>query len=366
MSLFQDFSIGFYKMNFVFRCDGNSEIGMGHVMRCISLGKVMKKHGCNIVWVMQNCPDVVEIVNRAGFQVSTIDSVKDENHGGLALRDTQLTLDIAENAGANVVVVDHYEATTEYLEKVRYSGIKLAVIGLGRDYNRDLTSAHWFLNQNLGASNLHYKIRGDCVSLLGPTYALLREQFLLARTELTNSFSSTDHRVLVTLGGSDMTDKYLMILRAISILHRNLDVRLIVGGGGHAKEIISQAGVKLAHNIQIYDNVSDMAGHMIWADVSINAGGSTCWELCCLGVPMIILIVSDDQVLTAQELDDRGYAKSFGNLSASSIDSDLAEALEELLHDSQQRAKMSSRSQGLVDGFGASRVSKSLISLCDS
>ena len=105
---------------------------------------------------------------------------------------------------------------------------------------------------------------------------------------------------------------------------------------------------------------------MIWADVSINAGGSTCWELCCLGVPMIILIASDDQVLTAQELDDKGYAKSVGNLCASSIDADLAEALEELLYDPQQRAKMSSRSQDLVDGFGASRVSKSLISLCDS
>jgi len=352
-------------MNFIFRCDGNSEIGMGHVMRCISLGKVMKKQGCNIVWVMQNCPDVVQIVDNAGFQVNTIDCLKDENHGGLDLRDTELTLDIAGNEGANVVVVDHYEATPDYLEKVRCSGIKLAVIGLGRDHNRDLTSAHWFLNQNLGASKLHYKIRSDCVSLLGPTYALLREQFLLARTEMTNSFDKTDHRVLVTLGGSDMTDQYLMILRAISMVHCNLDVRLIVGGGD-VEELISRTLSKLEHNIQIYDNVSDMAGHMIWADISINAGGSTCWELCCLGVPMIILIASDDQVLTAKELDDQGCAKSIGNLWASSIDSDLAEALEGLLYDPQQRAKMSSRSQGLVDGFGTSRVSKSLMSLCDS
>ena len=81
---------------------------------------------------------------------------------------------------------------------------------------------------------------------------------------------------------------------------------------------------------------------------------------------MIILIASDDQVLTAKELDDQGCAKSIGNLWASSIDSDLAEALEGLLYDPQQRAKMSSRSQGLVDGFGTSRVSKSLMSLCDS
>ena len=342
-------------MNFIFRCDGNSEIGMGHVVRCISLGKVMKKQGCNIVWVMQNYPDVVQIVGSAGFQVSTIDCLKDEKHGGLDLYDTQLTLDIAKNEGANVVIVDHYEATTDYLEKVRHSGIKLAVIGLGRDRDRDLTAAHWFLNQNLGASKLCYKIRSDCVSLLGPTYALLREQFLLSRTEITNSFDKTDHRVLITLGGSDMTDHYLMILRAISMVQRNLDVRFIVGGGGNVKNLISQARSKLAHNIQIYDNVSDMAEHMIWADVSINAGGSTCWELCCLGVPMIILIASDDQVLTAQELDDKGYAKSVGNLCASSIDADLAEALEELLYDPQQRAKMSSRSQDLVDGFGASR-----------
>ena len=356
----------FYKMNFIFRCDGNYEIGMGHVMRCISLGKVMKKQGCNIVWVMQNYPDVVQIVSSAGFQVSTIDCLKDEKHGGLDLYDTQLTLDIAKNEGANVVIVDHYEATTDYLEKVRHSGIKLAVIGLGRDHDRDLTAAHWFLNQNLGASKLCYKIRSDCVSLLGPTYALLREQFLFSRTEITNSFDKTDRRVLITLGGSDMTDQYLMILRAISMVQRNLDVRFIVGGGGNVKNLISQARSKLAHNIQIYDNVSDMAEHMIWADVSINAGGSTCWELCCLGVPMIILIASDDQVLTAQELDNKGYAKSVGNLCASSIDADLAEALEELLYDPQQRAKMSSRSQDLVDGFGANRVSKSLISLCDS
>ena len=115
--MFDEWSIRFNKVNFVFRCDGNSEIGMGHIMRCMSLGKIMKKFGCNIIWVMQNrSGDVAEVVSAAGFRVCSIDCSQDENHGNLTLQDAQTTLGVATDVGANVVLVDHYGATMEYLE----------------------------------------------------------------------------------------------------------------------------------------------------------------------------------------------------------------------------------------------------------
>ena len=39
---------------------------------------------------------------------------------------------------------------------------------------------------------------------------------------------------------------------------------------------------------------------MAWCDVAIAAGGTTTWELCCLGVPAILVDVAENQTAVAQ------------------------------------------------------------------
>jgi RimJ/RimL family protein N-acetyltransferase len=91
------------------------------------------------------------------------------------------------------------------------------------------------------------------------------------------------------------------------------------------------------------------------ADVAISGAGSTCWEMCFLGLPAIVIDVAENQRPIGQELDRRGIAIHLG----SGVDitaEKIADQLKTLLASQGRRAAMSDRGRNLVDGRGAERV----------
>jgi spore coat polysaccharide biosynthesis predicted glycosyltransferase SpsG len=92
-----------------------------------------------------------------------------------------------------------------------------------------------------------------------------------------------------------------------------------------------------------------MATLMAGAKLAIAAAGSTCWELCAMRVPMILLTVAENQVPTANELARRGAARYvFG-------DDAVTEAIA-LWGNREERSRLSEVAARLVDGQGAERV----------
>jgi spore coat polysaccharide biosynthesis predicted glycosyltransferase SpsG len=99
-----------------------------------------------------------------------------------------------------------------------------------------------------------------------------------------------------------------------------------------------------------------MARVMAWADVSLNAAGSTCWELMCLGVPMVATSLSRDQKRNARALAAAGVAA----LQTREALAYAGTRVESLLADPDRRGAMSRRAAELVDGLGAERAADSL------
>ena len=324
----------------LFRCDGSLTIGMGHVVRSASLAVALKTRRCKVRFAMRELPGQAgDFVRKAGFPIETIPCPDSEKNVLLTEADRACTGEAAHRSRAGCVVVDHYGASPAYMEKMKDRGMKVAVIDDLAD--RDLTAAGWLLNQNLGAEGLAYHTRPDCVRLLGPSYALLRPEFGIARGRLARKFAPNDCRVLLTFGGGETEPLCAEIMKALSDGPRRLDVRYARGG----------------------EDAASMAELMTWADLSINGGGSTCWELCCLGVPMVILTLALDQALNASALARQGCALNLGEWRADTGARRLAGCVEELLADPERRAAMSRASQALVDGAGAARAADSLLAL---
>src|SRR6202035_2187121 len=102
-----------------------------------------------------------------------------------------------------------------------------------------------------------------------------------------------------------------------------------------------------------------MAPLMRWADTAISGAGGTVWELAHLGLPAIVIALSQDQRAIARGLAENDVAVSLGwhaNLSEERI----GDALRRLLADRERRQAMSERGRKLVDGRGAERVVKFL------
>jgi len=256
------------------------------------------------------------------------------------------------------VALDGYHFDPVYQECVRRKGHRLLVIDdiahLER-YDVDV-----LLNQNIHADQLVYHLNPDASLLLGTQYALLRPEFLPWRSWQRQT-RPVARNVLVTLGGSDPNNVSLKVVRALRRLDGfPLDVRIIAGpASGNLEEL--QAAIRiLPGETRILTDVSNMPKLMAWADVAVSAGGSTCWELAFMGLPNIVLVLSDDQRRIGQGLGAEGVALNLGWHEEVS-EGQIAEALGQLVEDRARRETMSARGRQLVDGRGAARVAAAML-----
>jgi UDP-2,4-diacetamido-2,4,6-trideoxy-beta-L-altropyranose hydrolase len=320
----------------LFRCDSSPSIGAGHVTRCRALAIALRARGADVCFVA-----------RAGTKVDgfPIIAAPPGPDGELSDADLERTTGIALSGGHASVVVDHYGARASYFEGLKAAGLTLAVVDDVAD--RDLNAADWIVNQNLAAPRLVYKAREGATLLLGPRYALLRPEFGEARASLERRFSPDDRRVLVTFGGGRTAELCASLLDALEKLERPLEVRCIATDASSALEDVARSS---PHHVEVFQGAADMTAQMAWCDLSVNAGGSTCWELCCLGVPMIVVALDGDQRQNPPALEEAGVAVAVDSFEAA------AGFVRTLLDEPARRAAMSQVGMALVDGEGAARV----------
>src|SRR5688572_723719 len=103
----------------IFRTDGNSNIGLGHIMRCIALSQMLKEDFNNIVFfIREPSESISELFKREGIQLVSL--IEEEEFFS--------TLSAKE-----IVVLDGYHFDTAYQKKVKSSGSQLVCIDDLRD-----------------------------------------------------------------------------------------------------------------------------------------------------------------------------------------------------------------------------------------
>jgi len=98
-----------------------------------------------------------------------------------------------------------------------------------------------------------------------------------------------------------------------------------------------------------------MAELMAWADVAVSAAGSTCGEMCRLGLPAVVIDIADNQTATAEALARLAVSIHTGSYRSVSVEN-MAADIQRLLNSQECRSAMSRRGRELVDGEGARRV----------
>jgi UDP-2,4-diacetamido-2,4,6-trideoxy-beta-L-altropyranose hydrolase len=227
------------------------------------------------------------------------------------------------------------------------------VLFLDDDGRFDFYAADVVLNQNISASSAMYAHREPFTRLLlGSEYVLLRPEFLAEPR--TREYPAAARKVLVTMGGSDPENVTKKALLALLQIEANIETRIVIGSGNPRQDDLQVLAAQRA-GFQLERSPANMAALMRWADLAISGAGSTCWELAYLGLPAIVIALSQDQQGIARGLAENEVAVSLGwhaNLSEERI----SEALNSLLNDQGRRRAMSERGRKLVDGRGAERV----------
>ena len=316
-------------MKVCFRVDSSSLIGTGHVMRCLTLAEWLKKNDCEIGFICRELPgNLCHLVELRGFKLQrlphdgTIHGSENVNKKKNNFHSDWLSVSWQNDAeqSANLlrsespidwVIVDHYAIDEKWEKIMRSHAKKVMVIDDLADRRHD---CDLLLDQNLyhdTATRYDNLVPAHCKKLLGPTYALLRPEFIQARKKI-RARGGNVNRVLIFFGGSDPTNETTKTLESFALLNRpEIVLDVVVGGTNEHRDQIKQICYKRP-NTNFNCQVDNMAELMVLADLAIGAGGATTWERCFLGLPAIILITAHNQQETSAAVAEAGAVWNLG------------------------------------------------------
>jgi UDP-2,4-diacetamido-2,4,6-trideoxy-beta-L-altropyranose hydrolase len=332
----------------IFRVDASPEIGTGHFMRCLALAQAWKDKGGEAIFITA-CKNetLLQRLRNERFGVNVLPGSGDW---------TEIK-NILDKYPDSWIVLDGYHFDEAYQQKIKETGHRLLVIddmAHIKHYYADIV-----LNQNLHADLLRYSCEPYTKLLLGTKYVLLRREFKAWRGK-KRKISKIAKHILVTLGGADPANDTLKVVRALHQVNiPGLEAAVVIGSSNvHVdalKAEISRSGLP----VRLIRNAENMPELMAWADVAIASAGTTAWELAFMGVPMILLVLAENQVRIAGELAVIGAAQNLGRSDGLSSPY-IGLALSQLIQSPKMRSNMSRRCTRLVDGRGSERIFKRL------
>ncbi len=291
-----------------FRADASVGIGTGHVMRCLTLADELRRSGYSCLFICRSAQgEMTSEIERRGHRVVTLPRVsslaqtadspeRDHWLGVDYQRDAQETIRalVGLDTTPDWLVVDHYGIDARWENEVAPFVTQILVID---DLANRPHSCAMLLDQNLYQQmNQRYEHLVDpgCISLLGPHYALLRNEFQQARSFLRPRTGEIQ-RLFVFFGGIDQANMTYCALKAISQLSDlNLSGDIVVGiGNPHLNEI--ESVLSNLPEFRLHVQSADVARLMASTDLSIGAGGTTTWERAYLGLPSISVVVAENQ-----------------------------------------------------------------------
>lgn len=313
-------------MTLFVRADASAEIGLGHVMRCLALAEVAVEHGIATCFVGTIEGSLSERLHAGGHRVTSPD--------GRSWLDQVGDSDAVMYDGYGFGPADHSAA--------KEVGARVGVID---DRGQGNYLVDVLVHPNL-APNPSFDVSPSTRVLVGPRFALVRREFWTRRR-----LRDDGERLLVTFGGSDVAGIGQQITTWAHNHAGRWNVRLLLG--------TSAPDVDVPDSVDVVRAPRDVGAIFDEADVAIAAAGSTTWELCCMGVPTLLVQVAKNQEHVGAPVAELGAAIFLGALPIG--EDDVHRGLDQL-SDRTVRSSVSRAALALVDGRGCQRVLEALIS----
>lgn len=339
----------------VIRAEGGPSIGSGHIMRCMTIAEELRKAG-EILFVTGD-KESVHFIEDRGFPAMTFEKTRE---GGLCEEEIPELLQILREKEAECILVDSYQVTDVYLEKLN-SNVPTAYMD---DEGKKTYPVSCVINYNVYADENDYALKYDQKQtrlLIGPSYIPIRHEFSNTKYEVKKEIKD----ILITTGGGDMYDIAGKLLGKMMQSQSSMTFNLHIVSGVYNKnhENLKKAAYSYS-NVIIHENVKDIWNLMAKCDMAITAGGSTTYELCAIGVPMIGYIFADNQKMLMGYLDNRGIVSYCGDF-RKEPEIVLAKIMDESekYADHEIRKNHSKEARKLVDCEGAARIASKLLTL---
>ncbi len=339
---------------FYIRADGNEKIGMGHIMRCLTIAEKLREQGEEVLFLTAD-DRPVKLIEERGFSAKILFTYYDEMEVELPQLMALFMGD--EQAEKPKVLVDSYFVTEFYLKNL---GLSAKVI-LMDDEKRAVYPCDGLVNYNIYGKTLGYErdYPAGTKLFLGCEYAPLRGEFRKSGYEVREEAKD----VLLTTGGGDSCHMALGMAKRIVGKKDSPLVWHIVCGPYHpdTEELESLAVGNRA--LRIHKNVTDMSELMRRCDIAVSAAGSTLYELCSVGVPTVGFYFAENQRRNMEAFGKMTPVMNAGDFSAApeNVFNFIEREVEMLRLESGLRQRISLAVRTIVDGKGAERLAGELL-----
>ncbi|MBE1294806.1 UDP-2,4-diacetamido-2,4,6-trideoxy-beta-L-altropyranose hydrolase [Phycobacter azelaicus] len=339
----------------VFRCNANARVGLGHLMRCREMARVLKLRGWHSVILgpptsLQTAQDMDLFIEWQEIPERGSDD-----------QDCAIVLESCARHEASLAVMDDYRITPTYQQRLMKAGIRWL-----QQFDASLPFDYWC---DLLVNASPYEKRSQYMrwlqrpeaqeTLFGPAYAVLRPAFLT----ITPQPDTRDvRRILVAFGGGDDRGAIALSLNALAGHLGNGITLVVVCGPANPNLADITARVSSLPGIELHVAPADMASLMADCDLALIAGGTMSYEAAICGVPMIFIGLAPNQERPCRGWTDRIGAPYLGDISVVS-GTMVRNAVMKLIENADQRAAMSRAGRALVDGLGAERLVDALLNL---
>jgi UDP-2,4-diacetamido-2,4,6-trideoxy-beta-L-altropyranose hydrolase len=353
-------------MKRAFRTDATSQIGIGHFMRCLTLAEELKKQGAQIRFISRDLPvhfsDMLDaegleyvLLNTGGTQEPVDDLAHSNWLGTSQAQDAQATIQALADHLWDWVVVDHYALDERWEGEVRVGAKQLMVIDDLADRRHDcdmLLDQNFYTDMQTRYSD---KVPEQCRLLLGPRYALLRDEFRRLRRQI-KPHTGEVQRILVFFGGVDTENYTSIAIEALAAMNGTQHVDVVIGTQHPYREEIQNTCI--SHGYVCHVQTTRMAELMAEADLAIGAGGVATWERCCMGLPSIVGAIAQNQLQSAKDLSILGVIRFVGTAHEITVEKLKQEIKQAFCQD--WLNKVSLLGLSMVDSNGVLRVSKNM------
>lgn len=335
-----------------FYCEAGTDIGLGHVMRCITLAQELQsKYKAAITFYVSDFDPALTQLSQAGFayyalfqppcQAPDILIIDMLNSQRIPFN-SFYNLDSTDTKPKMLVLVDDLHTI-----KLIDSAIDLVV------------NSQIFVNQS------YYNEFPKTTKLLGLPYLLLRSSFqkyLIPQKQLEKQQRKQLKNILVTFGGGDRLGSTLKVVNALKKISLPITITIILGAAFPFQKELQEMKDTLPTNINLVYDPNHIEDYMYLADLAFCTAGYTGYELISMGTPLVIIEQEKEQEAIIKKLVAQGAAQSLGYHDQVTEDQ-IITVIRSYLSAPHLLVAMRKKCFGLIDGKGCERVSRNIMML---
>lgn len=294
----------------VFRVDGYSELGLGHIYRALTLAYELIEHEVIFICDKRHCLGT-ERLKAANMSVVEIAGEDD-------------LVDWLKTNRPDVYIHDCLDTEVSLMRRIKRNVGRLITF---EDLGDGARVADAVVNAIYEGDSPHSN------TYSGKRYVALRDEFLVAQP---NNFSEKVKNVVVLFGGTDPLDLSMKVyMMAKKYREKNPDVafEFLLGSGytGCLKEESNPGMNVKADSVRVSDSMKK-------ADLAFSSQGRTTFELASMGVPTIVMAQNERERLHRFAQMDNGFINL--GLGSEVSDEDLLATFEWLVNATSVRKEM--------------------------